>query len=314
MAAMISRRFSSKLLRPSRDSSLYSSSIFFTTQKPQNSVPEPFTYPTNSTILQSFQEVPKPKPKAIYSLGYIRSHSIATEKLNNPDLNLPPNGKPRNGFAFGSSFRFGELQSSCLDRSCSSFGTKLTDHRLNWSMERKPRFVSTTSDPSSASSESEKPRNTSEYPSQNPGFQHQEIEGPTVERDFSALANETREVLENLMKTVYSLSSAVALLSLVQLGLGAWISYITRSSPITEVSIHSFVAFGFSFSLAFMLRQSLKPMFFFKKMEEQGRLQILTLTLQVAKSLNLFFVRLRGASFICIAGLSIGFLFNMLSK
>lgn len=309
---MISRRFSSKLRRPSRDSSLFSTSIFFATQKPQNSVPEPFTCPSNSIILERSQGVPKPKFTANYSLGLIRSHSIATEKLNNLDLNLAPNGKgkPRNGFAFGSPIRFGKLQSSYLDRSYSSFGTRLSGHGVNWSLGKTTRFLSTTSESDPSPGLEDKPKNTSEYPN----FKHQEIEGPTVERDLSALANETREVLEKLMKTVYGLSRAVALLSLVQLGLGAWISYITRSSPIAEVSIQSFVAFGFSFSLALMLRHSLKPMFFFKKMEEQGRLQILTLTLQVAKSLNIFFLRLRGASFMCIAGLSVGFLFNMLSK
>ncbi|XP_040994209.1 uncharacterized protein LOC121240740, partial [Juglans microcarpa x Juglans regia] len=152
-----------------------------------------------------------------------------------------------------------------------------------------------------------------QYPSQNPDFKHQEIEGPTVERDLSALANETREVLEGMMKTIYGLSKAVALLGLVQLGLGAWISYITKS-PIAEISMQSALAFGFPFSLAFMLRQSLKPMYFFKKMEEQGRLQILTLTLQIAKNLNILFVRLRGVSYMCVAGLSIGFLVTLLSR
>ncbi|KAJ1409757.1 hypothetical protein SESBI_22578 [Sesbania bispinosa] len=117
-----------------------------------------------------------------------------------------------------------------------------------------------------------------------------------------------------MMKTIYGLSSVVAVLGLVQLGLGAWITYITKSSPITEVSVQSFMAFAFPFSLAFMLRQSLKPMHFFKKMEEQGRLQILTLTLQVAKQLNLFFVRVRGVSFLCIVGMSAGVVFAVFSR
>lgn len=172
---------------------------------------------------------------------------------------------------------------------------------------KNPRFFS-TSDP-------EKPQeNRSEYPSQNPDFKHQEIEGPTVERDLSALANETRQVLDEMMKRIYSLSRLVAVLGLCQLGLGAWISYVTRSSPIMEVSIQSFVAFGFPFTLAFMLRRSLKPMYFFKKMEEQGRLQILTLTLQVVKNLNTFFVRVQGVSYLCIAGMSFGLVFILLSN
>ncbi|XP_022145979.1 uncharacterized protein LOC111015297 [Momordica charantia] len=143
---------------------------------------------------------------------------------------------------------------------------------------------------------------------------HQDIEGPTVERDLSALAGETRGVLEGMMKNVYSLSKAMAVLGLVQLGIGGWISYATRGSPITEVSIQSFVAFGFPFSLAFILRQSLKPMLFFKKMEEQGRLQILTLTLQIAKNLNVLFVRVRSVSLLCITGLSVGVLFALISR
>lgn len=189
--------------------------------------------------------------------------------------------------------------------SCSSFSTNL------WLSDQRPRFLSTSSSPPS---ESEKPQNPSEYPSQNPDFKHQEIEGPTVERDLSSLANETREVLEGMAKNMYNLSRAFALLGLVQLGVGAWISYITKSTPIPEVSIQSILAFGLPISLAFMLRQSLKPIYFFKKMEEQGRLQILTLTLQVAKNLNVFFVRVRGVSFLCIAGLSVGVLFAVLTR
>lgn len=135
-----------------------------------------------------------------------------------------------------------------------------------------------------------------------------------MERDVSALANETRQVLETMMKNVYGLSKALAILGLVQLGLGAWISYITRSSAIVEVSIQSFMAFGFPFALAFLLRRSLKPMYFFKKMEELGRLQILTLTLQIAKNLNLLFLRVRSVSYLCIAGASVGLVFTALSR
>lgn len=158
----------------------------------------------------------------------------------------------------------------------------------------------------STSNDQENKQNPSEYPSQNPEFKHQEITGPTVERDVSALANETRGVLETMMKTMYSLSSALAVVGLIHLGLGAWISYITKSAPIFEVSVQSILGFGLPFSLAFMLRRALKPMYFFKKMEEQSRLQILTLTLQVAKQLNIFFVRVRGVSYLCVAGASIG--------
>ncbi|XAR54347.1 hypothetical protein NMG60_11029428 [Bertholletia excelsa] len=175
-----------------------------------------------------------------------------------------------------------------------------------WLKNERPKHFST--------SDGEKPANPSPYPSQNPDFKHQEIEGPTVERDLSALANETRQVLETMMKTIYSLSKALALLGLVHLGSGAWIAYLTRSSPIWEVSIQSFMAFGFPFTVAFLLRRSLKNMYFFKKMEEMGRLQILTLTLQVAKGLNLLFVRIRGVSYLCVVGASVGLVFVALSR
>lgn len=157
--------------------------------------------------------------------------------------------------------------------------------------------------------DSEKAQNPDQVSDEFSGFKHQEITGPTVERDVSALANETRQVLETMMKTIYSLSKVLAALGLFNLGLGAWISYITRESAIAEVSIQSFLAFGLPFSLAFMLRRSLKPMNFFRKMEDQGRLQILTLTLQIAKNLNVFFVRVRGVSYMCVAGASIGLVF-----
>ncbi|XP_047322955.1 uncharacterized protein LOC124926719 [Impatiens glandulifera] len=151
-------------------------------------------------------------------------------------------------------------------------------------------------------------------PSEIPKLKHQEIEGPTVERDLSTLANETREVLQTMMKTIYDLSSALAILGLVHLGTGAFVSYLTRSSPMTEVSIQSLIAFGFPFSLAFLLRRSLKPMYFFKKVEEQGRLQILTLTLQIAKYLNLLFVRVRGVTYLCVFGGSAGLIYSVASK
>ncbi|XP_060204995.1 uncharacterized protein LOC132632885 [Lycium barbarum] len=145
-------------------------------------------------------------------------------------------------------------------------------------------------------------------------FKHQEITGPTVERDVSPLANETREVLDKMLKSMYSLSKAFAVLGLVQLGLGAWITYKTQSSPMPEISIQSFLAFGLPFSLAFMLRRALKPIYFFKKMEEQSRLQILTLTLQAAKQLNLLFVRSQGVTYSCIGVTSLGLILVVFSR
>jgi len=146
----------------------------------------------------------------------------------------------------------------------------------------------------------------SPYPSQNPNFKHQEIEGPTVERDLSALATETRVVLETMMRSMYRLSQALAAMALVNLTLGAWITYLTKSDPVTEVSVQSLVAFAFPFSVAFMLRRALKPIQFFRKMEEQGRLQILTLTLQTAKQLDALFARARVVSMLCVLAVAVG--------
>ncbi|CAA0842534.1 Unknown protein [Striga hermonthica] len=167
---------------------------------------------------------------------------------------------------------------------------------------------------STSNSDQSPPENPNGHPSGGQEFKHQEITGPTVERDLSALANETREALETMMKTVYSLSKVLAGLGLLHLGLGAWISYGMRDSPLPEVSVQSLLAFGLPFSVAFMLRRALKPMYFFKKMEEQGRLQILTLTLQVTKNLNTFFVRVRGISYLCIAGASVGLILVAVSR
>ncbi|KAI3697395.1 hypothetical protein L6452_30381 [Arctium lappa] len=170
---------------------------------------------------------------------------------------------------------------------------------------QNPKFLSTAtpqSDPEQTQKPNENPTQTHEE------FKHQEITGPTVERDVSALANETRQVLDVMTKTIYNLSKSLALLGLFQLGLGAWISYVTKSTPIPEVSVQSCLAFGLPFSLSFMLRRSLKPISFFRKMEEQGRLQILTLTLQVAKNLNVFFARLNVVSYLCIGVASLGVL------
>lgn len=192
-----------------------------------------------------------------------------------------------------------------LIRSNTSFNPSFKIQSLSPNIYQTPKFFSNSAQQSDPE-ETEKPN---ENPNQTPeGFQHQEITGPTVERDVSALANETRQVLDQMTKTIYTVSKSLALLGLFQLGLGAWISYVTKSTPIPEVSVQSCLAFGLPFSLSLMLRRSLKPMSFFRKMEEQGRLQILTLTLQVAKNVNVLFVRLNVVSYLCIGVASLGLL------
>ncbi|XP_071718786.1 uncharacterized protein [Rutidosis leptorrhynchoides] len=203
---------------------------------------------------------------------------------------------------------FSNITSNCTTfnhtsiRSNTSFNPNFKIHSLNPYIFQTPKFLS-TSTPQPDSAETQKPNENANKTLED--FKHQEITGPTVERDVSALANETRQVLDEMFKTVYTVSKSLALLGLFQLSLGAWISYVTRGSPIPEVSVQSCLAFGLPFSL---LRRSLKPMSFFRKMEEQGRLQILTLTLQVAKNLNVFFVRLNVVSYLCIGVASLGLL------
>lgn len=336
---MISRRLSSKLPRPSH---FFSSSTnsFIISSEPQISHRKSFSYlfpqyfdsspsqsprKTLSNLNSNFFIAPSANPTNFteyhrgshpelqsFRLGSVGSHPSSVTSSQKSHICFLPDGK----FASGE-FKHRDLvgaisvgSSLYLTRPFSSSSAKFPNFDVYRLSGGQPRFYSTPD----SSSESEKPQNRSQYPSQNPDFKHQEIEGPTVERDLSALANETREVLEGMMKTIYGLSKVVAALSLVQLGLGAWIAYVTKSSPFSEISIQSAVAFGFPFALAFLLRQSLKPMYFFKKMEEQGRLQILTLTLQVAKNMNLLFVRVRGVSFMCLAGLSIGILYSLLSR
>ncbi|KAG0459400.1 hypothetical protein HPP92_022528 [Vanilla planifolia] len=144
-----------------------------------------------------------------------------------------------------------------------------------------------------------------------PELRHQEITGPTVKRDLSPLASETREVLDLLQKSMYHLSSVLALLGLSQLGLGAWIAYSMRPQPPAEVVVQGLAAFAFPFSLAFLLRRTLKPLSFFQKMEEQGRLQILTLALQASKSVRLFFLRARVVCIGCVVCVATGSLITL---
>lgn len=301
---MISRRSGSRLLKPSHSLSMFSSNLVFAKLHNPVSKSEPFSlfnpqcYST-FTLAQSTQLTPSDmivKPRTFWASS---STLISQNFCKNPGFNDQKmfGQKPRN------------LDLSIL-RSFSLSNVNSRDPFIIQSSVTRPRSFSTEK----SSSESEKHQDPNAYPSQNPNFKHQEIEGPTVERDLSALAEETRDVLEKMMRNMYSLSKAMAFLGLVQLGLGAWITYIKGSSSITEVSLQSFLAFAFPFSLAFLLRQSLKPMYFFKKKEAEGRLQVLTLTLQVAKQLNLLFVRTRGVSIICISGLSAGVFYLVLSR
>ncbi|KAK9755068.1 hypothetical protein RND81_01G000300 [Saponaria officinalis] len=143
----------------------------------------------------------------------------------------------------------------------------------------------------------------------NYSMKHQEIEGPTVEKDTSTVANEAREVTESMMKTMYQLSKAVAALGIFQLGIGA---YMSNSMNMLTMSV-SAVAFGFPFSMALLMRHSLKSMHFFHKMEHIGRLQLITSTMQISKHLRLFFLRLRLVTYTSLSALFLSFLYSLFS-
>ncbi|KAL3701164.1 hypothetical protein R1sor_019186 [Riccia sorocarpa] len=119
-------------------------------------------------------------------------------------------------------------------------------------------------------------------------FQHEEIVGPTVERDLSALAEEVRSSLTELryymggFRTGFVILGAVLLVTTLW---GALISktawWIWRDLPLALMS----------FIFAYLLRYAESTMEFFSKMEGRSRLRILTLALQVLKGLSQFFQR-----------------------
>lgn len=236
MAAIVTRRLSSKYLRP------FPSSTSLISQNPH----EHFARIPSTHSDPSFPQSPR-RTFAIPIVDLINSHTP-----------------------------FADLEALRSYRRSANFNLSNPnpDHRIRGPITSSPGLIPRLRNPSFFILDLDQKYGFSSTPEnenlEKPAdFKHQDIEGPTVERDLSALAGETREVVEAMMKNVYSLSKAMAILGLVQLGIGAWISYATRASPFTEVSIQSFVSFGFPFSLAFILRQSLKPMMFFKKMEEQ---------------------------------------------
>ncbi|XWS45706.1 hypothetical protein CRYUN_Cryun14cG0002600 [Craigia yunnanensis] len=133
------------------------------------------------------------------NLNFVRSFSSFCTKSNVRDFNCSSIERTRTQVQdiLGQKSRNADLD---LIRSYASLSTNSNSPCSKWISEQGPRYLSTSS------TKADKTLNTSEYPSQNPDFKHQEIEGPAVERDLSALANETREVLEGMMKNIYGLS------------------------------------------------------------------------------------------------------------
>ncbi|XP_020532804.1 uncharacterized protein LOC110008895 [Jatropha curcas] len=175
---------------------------------------------------------------------------------------------------------------------------------------QNPRNFST----SDSSSDTEIPQNPTEDPSKNLNFKHKEIEGTTVERQISALANENRKELEKIKKNVYGFIKLVASIVIVLLGLGNWIYYILEGS-LTEVSIQLFngnpiqasmqniwvvanvLGFGFLSALGIHSKNWIysfkKVEKQFKMIEEHGSLEILIGLWRSVKEFNLRVVRAR---------------------
>ncbi|KAG8059619.1 hypothetical protein GUJ93_ZPchr0002g25654 [Zizania palustris] len=146
-------------------------------------------------------------------------------------------------------------------------------------------------------------------------MRHQEIEGPTVERDTSPLADETRRELDALRGTVQRLSASLALLGGAHLAASAWIA--SGAAPVgveSSAAVQGVAAFAFPFTAALVLRRAIKPIAFFQKMEANGRLQVLTLCLQATKNVNLVLLRTRVVSISCALGVSVGSVATILMR
>ncbi|CAM0944510.1 unnamed protein product [Alopecurus aequalis] len=138
-------------------------------------------------------------------------------------------------------------------------------------------------------------------------MKHQEIEGPTVERDMSPLADEARAELDALRRATQRLSTSLAILGGTHLAAGAWI--FSGAAPLgveSAAAVQGVAAFAFPFTAALVLRRVIKPVAFFQRMEANGRLQVLTLCLQASKHVNLMLLRTRVVAISCALGVSVG--------
>ncbi|XP_037448046.1 uncharacterized protein LOC119317668 [Triticum dicoccoides] len=146
-------------------------------------------------------------------------------------------------------------------------------------------------------------------------MKHQEIEGPTVERDLSPLADEARAELDALRRAAQRLSASLAILGGTHLAAGAWIA--SGAAPVGVESaalVQGVAAFAFPFTAALVLRRVIKPVAFFQKMEANGRLQVLTLCLQASKNVNLMMLRTRVVAISCALGVSVGSVATILMR
>lgn len=141
-------------------------------------------------------------------------------------------------------------------------------------------------------------------------FQHEEIVGPTVERDESPVADELRDALGILQKRMVSFQKSLVVLGGLQ-GAGAVWCYVSwHALDPTWQLVPSALT---SLLLAFVLRVALQPISFFGKLEERSRLRIITLSLMIAKGFSSFFNRARILVVASALGLLCVLLYNPLT-
>ncbi|KAG0569653.1 hypothetical protein KC19_6G105000 [Ceratodon purpureus] len=141
-------------------------------------------------------------------------------------------------------------------------------------------------------------------------FQHEEITGPTVERDLSPVADELREALVVLQKRIVSFQKSLFVLGCAQVVGAVWCHVSWQSLDPTWQLLPSILL---SFTLAFVLRHALQPITFFGKLEERSRLRIITLSLMISKGFASFFNRARILVAASVVGLLCILLYNPLT-
>ncbi|KAG6545242.1 hypothetical protein Mapa_013355 [Marchantia paleacea] len=121
-------------------------------------------------------------------------------------------------------------------------------------------------------------------------FQHEEIVGPTVERDLSDTADQVRDSLNALRDHMASFSTGFVILGTVQLVAALWSAFI-KTDPSTIGLWRDMPFTLLSYTFAYLLWNTRSANDFFSKIEGSSRIRILTLSLQVIKGISQFFYR-----------------------
>ncbi|KAI5056331.1 hypothetical protein GOP47_0028149 [Adiantum capillus-veneris] len=134
-------------------------------------------------------------------------------------------------------------------------------------------------------------------------FQHEEIVGPTVERDMSPVADELRQAHVEMREAIRKFSKGILWVGAIHLVWGGMM-FRAMDSPFSHALMTQVCASALVlFSLAYYSKQALKHIEFFTRLEERSRLQILTLSLQATKTLSSFFQRSYGVGLVLLVAL-----------